>query len=358
MKKIVIDISQLHPAALKRGVGYYARNLYGSLNAKNAKKNARKTRNVKYFLRKTQKEKYQADLIHYPYFDPFFLTLPRRRRTPIIVTVHDLTPLKFPKYYPAGIKGGIKWQVQRYLLKKVDAIITDSENSKKDIVDIIDYPEEKIYPIHLAVKKIFKPLVINHQSSIIKKKYHLPDIFLLYVGDLNWNKNLLGLIRAFSAISHQPSAISLILIGSAFENNNLIELKVLKKLINKLSLKKEVKLLGFVPTGDLVKIYNLATLYIQPSFYEGFGFPVLEAMSCSCPVLSSNQASLPEVGGKAVEYFNPSNKTDLERKIEYLLSNKINLKKLRKLGLEQAKKFSWRKTAEQTAKVYQKLLEK
>ena len=356
MKKIVIDISRLHPKALKRGVGIYALNLFKAFQQL-------KDGN-KYFLKRDGKKEIRADLIHYPYFDPFFLTLPCVGRIPRIVTVHDLTPLRFPQHYPAGVKGSIKWQIQKYLLKKVNAVIADSRNSKKDIVDIINYPEDKIFPIYLAVDEVYQKIEDKGWNMEIKEKYDLPDKFILYVGDLNWNKNLLGLVEVFSAISHpqhhsvrgkQPSAISLIFIGSAFSNENLKELKTLKKQIKRLKLSDDVRLLGFVPTNDLAVIYNLAALYIQPSFYEGFGLPVLEAMSCGCPVLSSNQASLPEVGGEAVEYFDPNKKGDLERKIRSLLINQKRLKELEKLGLKQAKKFSWRKTAEQTVKVYQKV---
>ena len=344
--KIVIDISQLHPAALKRGVGLYALSLFEALKAL-------KDEN-KYFLRKTRKEKYEADLVHYPYFDPFFLTLPLTNK-PFIATIHDLTPIKFPQHFPCGLRGKIKWQIQKYLLKKVAAIITDSENSKRDIIEIIGYPENKIFPIHLAAGKEFGKigkLEIGNWKLEICKKYSLPEYFLLYVGDLNWNKNVKGLIRAISAISYQLSAISLVLVGSAFENKQLEQLKQLKQLIAQLELDEKVKLLGFVPTEDLVKIYNLAALYIQPSFYEGFGLPVLEAMSCGCPVLCSSQASLPEVGGRGVEYFNPYKKGDLEEKLILLFKNKNKLKDLSNRGLKRSKMFSWKKTALETAKVY------
>lgn len=351
MKKIIIDIFQLHPQALKRGVGIYALSLYQGLKAL-------KDGN-EYCLKKNkgrEKSGKKANLIHYPYFDPFFLTLPCRGRIPVVVTVHDLTPLKFPSHYPAGIKGRIKWQRQKYLLKKVDAIITDSQNSKKDIVEIIGYPENKIFSIPLAVSNEFRKLENGNWELGIKGKYHLPDVFLLYVGDLNWNKNVKSLVKTFYKLKDVDQNLKLVLIGSAFNNKSLKELKMLKKQIKRLKLNNDVKLFGFIPTKDLVKIYNLAILYIQPSFYEGFGLPVLEAMSCGCPVLSSNQASLPEVGGKAVEYFNPFKKDDLEMKLKSLVKNKLKLKKISKLGLKQAQKFSWKKTAEQTAKVYQKVL--
>ena len=185
----------------------------------------------------------------------------------------------------------------------------------------------------------------------------------MYVGDLNWNKNVKGLIQAFKKLKVKSSKLKvtvknlkLVLVGEALVNPELPEAKKVKRLIEELQLKGDILLLGFVPNRDLVAIYNLATLYVQPSFYEGFGLPVLEAMSCGCPVLSSNQASLPEVGERAVEYFNPYKKKELVEKLFFLLSNKEKLKELSIKGLKQAKKFFWKKTALETKKIYEKVL--
>lgn len=348
--KVLIDISKIHPYALKRGVGSYALNLVKSL--KELPKD-----NNEYFLQRDKQDYQKIDIIHLPFFDPFFLTLPIIRNKPTIITIHDLIPLKFPKHYPAGIKGKIKGYMQRLLVSKVQAIITDSISSKKDIVKIMNYPQEKIYSIYLAAGEEFKQLTGNWQLAI-KEKYHLPDTFLLYVGDANWNKNISGLLKAFYDVKTTDSKLKIILIGSAFKNDNLLELQEIKKLIKKLNIEKEVKLLGFVPIEDLVAIYNLAALYIQPSFDEGFGLPILEAMSCGCPVLSSNQGSLPEVGGQAVEYFNPNKNGELVKKLIFLMNNKNKLNSLKILGLRQAKNFSWLKTAAETKKVYEAILSK
>lgn len=344
--KVVIDISQLHPLALKRGVGFYTLNLFKSLKELKDKN--------QFFLQKNKKEKIKADLIHYPYFDPFFLTLPLVKNKPTVVTIHDLTLLKFPQYYPSGVRGKIKWQIQKISLKGVKAIITDSKNSKKDIEKIIGFPKEKIFVVYLACGKEFKKLKVKSSKSKVKEKYRLPDDFILYVGDLNWNKNVKGLIQAFKKL--KVKSLKLVLVGEAFVNPELLEAKEIKRMIKEWQLEDKILILGFIPTRDLVAIYNLATLYVQPSFYEGFGLPVLEAMSCGCPVLSSNQASLPEVGERAVEYFNPYKKKELVEKLFFLLSNKEKLKELSIKGLKQAKKFFWKKTALETKKIYEKVL--
>lgn len=348
MAEIVIDISRLHKASLKRGVGFYSKNLFESLKDLDD--------GNQYILKKSLKERIRADIIHFPYFDLFFLTLPLVRNQPVVVTIHDLTPLKFPKHFSPGLRGKIKWQIQKKLAKRVSAIITDSKNSKKDIIKIIGCPSEKIFSIYLASGKEFKEIKSPISLGRIKAEYELSENFILYVGDLNWNKNIEGLVRAFKKCKIKN--LKLIFAGESFKNENLVELRGLKSLIDKLDLKDKVRLLGFVPTRDLVAIYNLATLYVQPSFYEGFGLPVLEAMACGCPVLSSNKASLPEVGENAVEYFDPCKKGDLERKLGYLINNFNKLKYLKEKGLEQVKKFSWKKTALETRKVYEKVLSK
>lgn len=376
--KVAIDITRLYSDALTRGVGYYAVNLVKALQEL-------KDGN-KYYLQDKVSKNSPSDVIHFPYFDPFFLTLPLINKRPTVITVHDLTQVKFPQHYPRGVRGEIKWQIQQRLLRQADAIIADSLSSKKDIQGIINYPESKIYPIYLAADTQYKKLAISDWQLEIKKHYHLPETFLLYVGDINWNKNVKGLIEAFCKVKCHPPAggsnvtptlklrragktttstyakamadrqnLKLILIGNAFENNELPELQELKTLIKKYKLEGEVNLLGFVPLEDLVAIYNLAMLYIQPSFYEGFGLPVLEAMTCGCPVISSNQGSLPEIGGKAVEYFNPYIPGELANKISSLLTNNTKLTKLKVLGLSQAKKFFWKQTALATIRVYEKI---
>jgi glycosyltransferase involved in cell wall biosynthesis len=349
--KISIDITRLHASALKRGVGFYTFNLFQALKDLND--------NDSYFLiKEKEKEAKNVDLVHYPYFDPFFLTLPFFKKASNVITVHDLIPLKFPSKYKIGIKGSLKWQVQKNLLKQVDVVITDSKTSKKDIINITGYPAEKIEVIYLAAGKKFKQFKKAEWVNKLLSKYNLSKDFLLYVGDLNWNKNVPGLLEAFADIVFLPQFknLNLALVGGAFENENLAELKGLKSLIKKLNLEKKVSLLGFVETDDLVKLYNAAFLYIQPSFYEGFGLPLLEAMSCGCACLSSNKASLPEVGGRAVSYFNPNKEGDLKLKLKSLLGSTKKIKSLAEKSLKRAEKFSWKATAEKTKQAYKNVL--
>ncbi len=345
--KVVIDIAKLHPQALKRGSGIYAFQLYDSLLGL-------KDQN-QYFLRHIPEHR-EANVVHFPYFDPFFLTLPLIKEVPTVVTVHDLIPIRFIKHYPPGLRGKIKWFWQNLSLKGAAAVITDSNSSKKDIIKLAKIPSEKVSVIYLAASQSFKKLTSGNWREKIMHRHNLPKKYLLYVGDINWNKNLPGLIKAFTKVKPKFPQFKLVLIGSAYTNNSLPEFQEIQQLISKYSLKSEVIFLNYVAENDLVAIYNLATLYIQPSFYEGFGLPVLEAMSCGCPVISSNQSSLPEIGDQAVTYFDPyQEEDDLAKKLTLTLSSPHKLRELSGKGLAQAKKFTWIKTAQETVKVYEKI---
>ena len=235
-----------------------------------------------------------------------------------------------------------------------DVIITDSQNSKRDIVRLVNYPPERVFVIHLGVGKSFKKIKNEKIKLKVKNKYCLPEKFVFFVGDVNWNKNVPGLVKACQKVD-----IPLVLAGKQavsqdydqahHENQDLVWLqKEARKDAN-------IHLLGFVEDEDLPVLYNLASVYCQPSFYEGFGMPVVEAMACGTPVILANTGSLPEIGRKAVLYFDPRQEGSLFQAIEAVINDKELVGKLSKRGLVQAKKFSWRKCARETLEVYQSI---
>lgn len=371
-----IDVSPLYTGHKVRGIGFYVKRLLeafeniqksnvpavSSATVKRGYANQAGRQKFKNFKIKSLKNpediKWQDyDLLHIPYFDPYFLTLPWpwEIKKPIVVTVHDLTPVKYPNHYPPGIKAKIRWQVQKILLKQAKLIITDSFSSKYDISEYTGYPLDKIYVTYLAAGKEFRRLETGDWEQGIRKKYNLPDKFVLYVGDVNWNKNIPGLVKACQKID-----LPLVIVGKQAvkqdydrdhpENKDLvwIQKKVKQLTINHQSL---IIPLGFVPTDDLVALYNLATVYCQPSFDEGFGLPVLEAIACGCPVVSSNQGSLPEVVGEAGLLVEPTVET-LAKSLRKVIKSKALQKKLSQMGLKRVKQFSWRKTAQETVEVY------
>jgi len=354
---IAIEVTPLKSAHQYRGIGFYTKNLIWALKEYQPE-------NEYIFFTRGENLPRNADLVHYPYFDVFNRTLPLFKKLPTVVTIHDLIPIVFPDRFPRGIKGEIKWQWQKLALKSVSAVITDSQSSKKDIHKLTAINREKIDVVLLAPSKEFKKLsIINYQLSI-KEKYQLPDIFVLYVGDVNWNKNICGMLKAFHKLKAQSSKLKaiakdlkLVFIGKAFRDKSLRETREIDCLIDELGIANYILKLGFMPTKDLVAIYNLASVYCQPSFYEGFGLPCLEAMACGTSVVAADIPVLREVCGKAVVYVNPYNVDSIKDGIEKILclndSNHLNMVNK---GMEQAKKFSWKKVAKKTVEVYEKIV--
>lgn len=296
------------------------------------------------------------DLVHFLYFDPFFLTLPPIRNRKTVLTLMDLTPIKFPKLFPRGVKGEVKWQIQKTLVSGVDHLMTLSNSSKNDIKDELKVNSEKITVSYLAGDE-FKRVTDQKKLHSISEKYALPKKFLLYLGDINPNKNIDKLLEAIALIP-QKERPKFMLCGKSFLNKNLSEAQMITQKISKLNLNSDVILPGFVPDEDLEGLLSLATAYIQPSIYEGFGLPVVQAMSCACPVICANISSLPEVGGEAAIYADVYNPSDIAEKIRSLLNmSDLQKKQLGEKSLEQSKKFSWEKTAAVTHEVYKKLIQ-
>lgn len=341
--KILISQKKLHSASNTRGIGVYTRELVAALEKAYPKD--------KIFSTILPRKEGNADLIHYPYFDPFFLTLRVFFKVPTIVTIHDLIPLKYPTHFPVGIRGKIKWFIQRMKAKLVAHIITDSESSKKDIVNLIKVDPKKVTVIPLGPNQAER--VPIRMANKIQARYKLPERYLLYIGDINWNKNLTGLINSFGEIKDKD--LSLVIVGKVFSDKpNIPEYKQVEDAIRNSGKANKIILLGYVPSHHLSVIYSRATLYVQPSWYEGFGLPILEAMKFGCPVATSNRGSLPEIGGDAVAYFDP--KTNMTEVIESLLRSPSKLADLSARGLEQSKKFTWATTAKLTHQVYENVL--
>ncbi|PIU02403.1 hypothetical protein COT66_00385 [Candidatus Shapirobacteria bacterium CG09_land_8_20_14_0_10_49_15] len=346
--KVALDLSPLYSAHQYRGIGFYTKRLITALQAV-----AQEQAIELALIKDTDRTRFlAADLIHYPYFSPFFLSLPGRPLLPSVVTVHDLTPVKYPQHFPAGVRGRWRWQSQKRRLQKMAAVLTDSQAWRQQIAAMTGFPLEKIYSVPLAAGEEFKKLKIENCKLKIKKKYPpLADTFLLYVGDVNWNKNIPGLLRGFADFSRHNPTFQLVLVGKAFEQKALPEIKELLQLIKSLSLDDKIRILGFVPTNDLVAIYNLASVYCQPSFDEGFGLPVLEAMACGCPVVAAKVGSLPEICGQAAVMINPQSNQEIAEGIKKALGRGAELSQK---GVQQAAAFSWKRTAAQTIAVYKK----
>jgi glycosyltransferase involved in cell wall biosynthesis len=296
----------------------------------------------------------EMDLVHAPFFDLFFRTLPIIKKRPTIVTIHDVIPLIFPKHYPPGIKGQLRLQVQKYALQTVAAVITDSESSKKDIAKYLGVPPSKIYVTYLASGEDFRVIKDQQLLNDVKKRYRLPDCFALFTGSTNWNKNISTIAQASLA-----SDIDIVFIGKSFEqrqNLNHPEMKPFKDFLAKYEFHPSIHILGFVPTKDLVPIVNLASIVLLPSRYEGFGLPILEAQACGVPVLAGKNSSMIEVGDDSTYLVDPVNAHETTEAINKIMTHQGTRKMLIKLGFKNTKRFTWEKTAKETVEIYQKCL--
>jgi glycosyltransferase involved in cell wall biosynthesis len=337
MKKIGFITSPLNSGHASRGVGFYTKHILNELKIQSSKfdMEIHEISNLRF---RTS----NYDLIHYPFFDPFNHTLPIIKKNKTVVTIHDVIPLEFPDHYPPGFKGNINLILQKLSLSNVDRIITDSLASVNSIHKYLGVPLNKLKLVYLAVASQYKPIKNKQVLLRVKNKYTLPDKFILYVGDFNWNKNIPGLISAAKKIG-----IPLVWVGK-----HALEIESLDLSHSELAHLKDLDLgpthrLGFVPDDDLAAIYNLASVYCQPSFAEGFGLPVLEALACGTPVACSNTHSLPEVATNNADYFDPHNIDQVVTAIKTALSRERHAPEL---------PFSWEKSAVNTLQVYKDVL--
>ena len=323
-----------------RGVGFYAQFLSESLEKEKG-------------IELTDKN---PDLIHYPFFDLFYPTLPLKKTVPTLVTIHDLTPLVLPSLYPRGVKGSINLLRQWLSLQSVSAVITDSNNSKQDLLKIFKLSPKKVFITPLSVNKIYSQSPSVKEISAVKKKYSLPDKFILTVSaGPNPNKNLPALAEVTQDLN-----IPLIIVGGGVAKP-VPSGKVHPELKDLFKLKQYSHVItpGFVPNEDLLVFYKLASLYCQPSLYEGFGLPVLEAMNAGCLVVSSHTSSLPEIYSRNTITFSPRNLEGMKQSLNHALH--LTAKKKTVLLKEAKKKaddFDWKKTAQATIKVYRSVLAK
>lgn len=301
-----------------------------------------------------------VDVIHYPFFDLFNRTLLVHDEIPTVVTVHDVIPLKFPRHFPPGIRGTINRWFQTRAVQRVAAVITDSECSKRDIMKLLGVPGYKVHVVALGVRTAFtKKRFDKKADDALRKRYEIDGRYVLYVGDVNWNKNIHGLLHAFSLlVSNRHSGASdvkLVLAGSTFQSTTVPEARHIKSRIHSWGIKKQVIMPGFVPDADLATLYHGAHVYVQPSHYEGFGLPVIEAMASGVPVVSTNGGSLSELASGIAELVHPDPESLYEGMLSAIHYSPSHRKQVVQQGFEFAKQFTWKKTALDTREVYKKV---
>ncbi len=281
-------------------------------------------------------------------------TQPPTRSAKTITTVHDLTPLLFPKWHHPPI---VKTHQRKLSLasKHCHSFISVSQNTKNDLQTLFPQINPKkihlIYEAAAAKYKNFNKLNPSEKTTIkkqIKNKYQLSD-YILAQGTREPRKNLNRLIKAFILFKRQnpKSDVQLAITGKYGWGQDINSKQP-----------SSIKILGFVPESDLLPLHAAATALVYPSLYEGFGLPIIKSLNLGVPVITSNTSSMPEVAGPAALYVNPKSTQSIYLAIKKIINSPNTRHQLSRLGRLQAKKFSWTKTAQQTLKVYQQIYNK
>ena len=276
----------------------------------------------------------KIEIMHFPHYN-----VPISYRGKYVTTVHDLTHIIFPQFLGQKIKGIYAKFLMNQALKRASHIFTVSENSKRDIQEYYNIPNEKISITYDAVDSSFR---VKDKASInyLYDKYNIPreKKLILYVGNLKPHKNLNTLLKALGRLDRKD--VNLLLVGKSFKSVDLCEQE------KQMGIDSMVIHTGIVCKEELIDLYNLADLFVFPSLYEGFGIPPLEAMACGTPVIAANNSSIPEICGDAALYFEGKNAEELKNRIQEVFDNSSIRKGLIRNGKRQCMLYSWENTCE------------
>lgn len=269
------------------------------------------------------------------------------RGIPTVLTVHDLIYRLFPQHH----KRLNYWYLNAAMplfVRRADAIIVVSQATKNDLMRYYGTPDHKVTVVHEAAAPHFR-VVPDAEVARVRAKYHLPDRFLLAVGTIEPRKNLSRLAESLAALRREDSHLHLVVVGARgwlyddFFNR-----------VKELDLQDVVHLPGYVPDEDLPAVFRAAAVYVMASLYEGAGLPVLEAMACGAPVVSSRESSMPELGADVPRYFNPHDVNNMTEVIGMVLANPRMRAEMATAGPERAARFSWERAAHETLSVYRR----
>lgn len=336
---------QLIEALLARAPDRYSFRLYFNQAPQSAFSDRRSAVRIMPFPRlwthlrlSTEMALHRPDLLFVP---AHVLPLSHPRRS--VVTVHDLGYLYFPEAHPPRQRWYLD-RTTRWHTRTAAQVLADSAATKHDLIERYHAQPDRItvaYPgLDPSVKRVTDP----HELARVKAKYHIDGGYLLYLGTLQPRKNLARLIDAFRQLP--TASLQLILAGKhGWYSDQLLQ-----------QADDRVKFIGYVAAADKNALLSGALAFVFPSLYEGFGFPVLEAMACGIPVLCSNTSSLPEVAGEAAIFVNPLEVDDLTRRLQEITTNQDMRKMLIERGAQQAQKFTWPACADIVLKVFEEVL--
>jgi len=286
----------------------------------------------------------RIDLAHFQYVSPPISPCPT------VVTVHDISYEFFPEYFNPLTRKRMQWLIPRSA-RRAAHVLTVSEFSRRTIVERYGIPEDRITATPLGTSPVFRRLESN-DAQRATARFGLTRPFILAVGNLQPRKNLERLLHAYARLRDESCAdMELVLAGQMSWQGNRVQQEA-----QRLGLLDSVRLTGYVSLEELVGLYNRAHVFAYPSTFEGFGLPVLEAMACETPVLTSNTSSLPEVAGDAALQVDPFDVEAIAHGLKRLVEDSSLRARLTVLGRHQVRRFDWCRTAKATADVYERVL--
>ena len=288
-----------------------------------------------------------AALFHSPDF-----VLPPLRRVPGIVTIHDLSFMVYPQHAVPGLEYYLRSAVPRSV-RRARLVLADSENTRQDLLRFWDTPPEKVHVLYPGLSPHFQPVRDPATLQNVRDRYRLPERFILSVSRLEPRKNFPGLIRAFTRFKERTGfPHHLVIAGSkGWLYEPIFEAAA------RSPYRDAIHFLGFVPDADLPALYSLADVFAYPSFYEGFGFPPLEAMACGTPVIAADNSSLPEVVGEAGVLLPAEDEAGWAEALAQLIADRAARERLVAAGFQQAARFTWQRTAERLVALYRLVME-
>ncbi len=290
---------------------------------------------------------HRLDLLHSPHY-----TMPVWRTCRSVVTFHDMTFYLYPEMHLLSKRLFFGAMIS-LSARRADALIAISVSTRADTIRLLKTKPEKIFTVPYGIDPSFHSMVDPSALNEIRARYHLPQKFILYVGNLEPRKNLPTLLRAFARVIEKDGAWNLVMAGS----RGWKDAKVFST-VKELGLADRVSFPGFIPQFDLPVVYSLASVFVYSSLYEGFGLPVLEAMACGVPVITSNISSMPEIVGGAGILVDPHNEVELAEAMQRVLTDRALHDKLARDGRERSKQFSWERTARETLAIYKRVAQR
>jgi glycosyltransferase involved in cell wall biosynthesis len=291
--------------------------------------------------------RHRLDLLHsLHYTRPVFLPCKS------VVTFHDMTFFLFPHlhtpskrlFFPAAM---------RLSARQAQAVVADSENTRRDAIRILKIPAEKITTVLCGIGAEFRPIHDAAMLEACRSRYNLPQAFILYVGTVEPRKNLPLLLKAYARLAAKGAHTPLVIVG----RRGWMYEEVFQ-LVETLQISERVLFTGYIPAEDLPMVYNLAQIFVYPSLYEGFGFPPLEAMACGAPVITTAVSSMRDQVGEAGLLTPPGDEQALFEAMRKLTQDRDLRRSLSEKGILHATQFTWPNTARQTLRVYQKVIGK